>query len=55
MANKTLYIGVAVVVVIAADLGVYYWMNQQVLSNPPESTQQITIIAKDIKFNFTYI
>jgi plastocyanin len=53
MTNKTVYIGVAFVVVIAAALVTYYWMNMQATSNPPASTQHITIIAKDIKFNVT--
>jgi plastocyanin len=57
MANKTIYIGVAVVVVIAAALGTYYWMNLMAAPastpTPPASTQHITIVAKDIKFNAT--
>jgi plastocyanin len=53
MANRTVYIGVAIVVVIAASLGLYYWRSMQAVSLPSTSTQQITIIAKDVKFNVT--
>ena len=49
-----IYIGVAAVIVIAAALGTYYWINMQTSSTPPPpATQHITLVAKNIKFNAT--
>jgi len=49
--SKTIYIGVVLVVALAA-VSVYWYMGTQ--NQPPTTnSQSIVIIAKDVKFNVT--
>lgn len=51
MTSKTIYIGVVLVVALAA-VGVYWYMGTQ--NQPPATnSQSMVIVAKDVKFNVT--
>lgn len=50
MTSKTIYIGVVLVVALAA-VGVYWYMGTQ--NQPPASNQKLVVVAKDVKFNVT--
>ena len=51
MTSKTIYIGVVLVVALAA-VGVYLYMGTQ--NQPPATnSQSMVIVAKDVKFNVT--